>query len=148
MVKKCIFGIMLVGLLIPGLGFAADIEWLSYQKGMVLAKKQDKKIFLHFRADWCGYCKKMEKTTFKKSAVVSYLNKNFVSIKVDGDREGKLVSYYKVKGYPDNWFINEEQKNLFNLPGYLSPKAFLIYLEYVHTDSYKTMTPMEYVKSR
>jgi len=133
--------------MIPILCYANEIDWKKYDQGMALAKKQNKKIFLHFRTDWCAYCKKMEKTTFKKNTVIRFLNDHFISIKVDGDREKKITSDYRVKGFPDNWFMNEKRKIVLNLPGYLEPKALLFYLKYLHTDSYKTMTPTEYYKS-
>ena len=50
------------------LGFAAvasaadTINWHSYEEGMVLSKIEKKKVFLHFYADWCGFCRKMANT--------------------------------------------------------------------------------------
>ena len=124
------------------LGFAVsgNIKWYSYNEGMDLVKKEKKKVFIHFWAEWCPSCKKMEKETFKDSSVIAYLNKNFISIKVNSDRENALSSEFGVRGVPDNWFVSEDNEAISNLPGYIPTKMFLPILKFIQTDSYKRMT--------
>jgi thioredoxin-related protein len=126
----------------------AVIDWKQFNEGIRLAEKQDKKIFLHFRTDWCGYCSQMERVSFKDSAVVKFLNENFVSIKVDGDKEKSITELYKVTGYPDNRFLDGKKKEAFRLPGFVDPMTLLFFLEYIQSDSFKTMDPMQYYKNR
>ena len=119
---------------------SGNIQWYPYETGMELGKKENKKIFLHFWSEDCEYCKKMAKETFVDSAVIAYLNKNFISIKVNADKEQALVSEYNVRGLPDNWFIDEKNEVIGNQPGYISADMLLPRLRYIHTDSYKKMS--------
>ena len=133
--------------MMPGQGICKTIDWKQYNDGIRLAKKQNKKVFLHFRTDWCRYCVKMEKATFKDNSVVQFLNEHFISIKVDGDKEKSIAKAHKVKGFPDTRFL-DEKKEAYRLPGFIDPMTFLFFLEYIQTDSFKTMNPMQYYKSR
>ncbi|NOX33661.1 MAG: DUF255 domain-containing protein [Deltaproteobacteria bacterium] len=140
--------LVLIFIFVPIMGICETIDWKQYNEGIRLAKKENKKVFLHFRTGWCGYCKQMELITFKDNSVVRFLNEHFVSIKVDGDKEKSFVKAYKVKGYPDNRWLDEKIKEAYRLPGFVGPETFLFFLEYIQTDSYKTMDPIKYYRSR
>lgn len=130
----------------PALG--QTINWKTYAAGIREAKAENKKIFLHFMTQWCGYCKKMNQTTFKDDEVISYLNRHFVSIQVDGDKEKSVTETHRVTGFPDNRFLDSDMTLAYRVPGFTDPLAFRFFMEYVNTDSYKTMDPMEYYRTR
>lgn len=115
------------------------IRWHGYTAGMELGKKENKKIFLHFRADWCDSCRKMDKETFTDSAVIAYLNKHFISIGVDADKERAILAAHNVRGLPDSWFVSEKNEAIGNQPGYIPPDRLISILRYIQTDSYKKM---------
>ena len=125
---------------------AETIKWYSYEEGMTLGKSQHKKIFINFFAEWCGYCVKMDKVTFVDPEVVSYLNKNFIAIKVDSDRQNALALKYKVRGLPSNWFATESGEQIASFPGYIPPDDLLPKLKYIQTDSYKQMAFKDFMK--
>ena len=100
---------------------AKEIAWQSFSDGMARGKSENKKIFLHFYAQWCGACKTMENNTFKDPTVIAYINKNFIPIKVDADRERKASQIFRVRYLPDNWFIAEDGKPIGHQPGYITP---------------------------
>jgi thiol:disulfide interchange protein DsbD len=99
-----------------------EIEWHSYDDGMARSKFEKKKVFLHFTAEWCYYCGVMEKETFNDTAIISSLNENFISIKVDYDREKKTSDFYRVRGLPDTIFIAENGQIIGRRPGYIPPE--------------------------
>ena len=152
--KNKLAGLMLAALFFGGLflvgspAASGGIQWHSYQTGMELGKKENKKIFLHFWAEWCDSCKKMNKETFTDSAVIAYLNKNFISIKVNSDKERALVSEYNVRGLPDNWFIAEKNEVIGNQPGPIPPDMLLPLLRYIYTDSYKKMSYSKFLNMK
>ena len=82
----------------------------------------------------------MEKKTFRNSAVITYLNKNYISIKVNTDVERELSSEFGIRGVPDNWFLSENKEPIISQPGYLPSKIFLPILKYIYTDSFKKMS--------
>ena len=128
--------------------FSSDsIKWHTYEEGVEFGKKNQKKVFLYFYSDSCGYCEAMETITFKDISVIDILNKNFISVKVNTDKERKTTSIYNIRGLPSNLFIAEKGEIIRNLPGYIPPDMFSFILKYIYTDSYKAMTLKSYLKS-
>ena len=123
------------------------IKWYTYKQGIELSKIEGVKIFLYFYADWCTYCKKMEKETFNDDSVVSYLNDNFIPIKVNSDRDIKTALDFGVKGLPSSWFIEENGERISNLPGFIAADILLNVLKYINTDSYKEMPFREFMQN-
>jgi len=152
-IKTAVVGLILLGLV--GLAtapssraVAADgIKWYPYDEGMVRSKADGKKTFLNFFAEWCAYCRKMEVETFKDRSVVEYLNRNFIAIQVDSDKEGKLAAIYDVRGLPTSWFIEQTGERISSLPGYVPADMLLKILKYIHTDSYKKMSFTQFTQN-
>ncbi len=122
------------------------INWYSYEEGMAAGKKMNKKVFLVFHADWCRYCKIMEKETFQDPAVIAYLNRNFISVSVNSDKEKNIAVKFNVRGLPSTWFISENGDRIGNRPGYISAKEMINILKYLGTDSYQNMTFKAFMK--
>jgi thioredoxin-related protein len=125
--------VLLAGGAASGLAAADKIEWHTYDSGMARSKFEKKKVFLHFYADWCTYCVEMERKTFKDPAVVASLNRNFIPIRVDSDREKQTASLYRVKGLPDTWFISESGEVIGHRPGYIPADQLMGILNVVVT---------------
>jgi thioredoxin-related protein len=53
--------------------------------GLARAKSEDKMVFLHFGAPWCGWCHHLE-AFLAKPETIAILGKDFVDIKIDEDR--------------------------------------------------------------
>lgn len=124
------------------------IKWLTYDNGLSAAKKEGKKIFVHFYANWCGYCRAMEKKTFQDANIIGYLNKNFIPIKVNTDKEQNVAVKYGVRGLPSNWFLKKNGDKIGNRPGFIPPEDLMAFLEFIHTDSYKKMTFQAFSEAR
>jgi thioredoxin-related protein len=117
---------------LPNIAAAGDsINWLTYDEGLTLARIKKKKVFLHFYANWCIYCRKMAKEAFEDPSVVSYLNKNFIAIRINTDKDRKTASMYGVRGLPSTWFLTQNGEKIGNLPGYVQPDPLLSVLRTV-----------------
>lgn len=136
------------------------IEWMRYDDGLKLAKEKGQHVLVNFTTRWCGWCKKMNRTTFAEPEVVNMLDKYFVSIKVDGDSKKELdiegykiterdlaVSEYHVRGYPAYWFLKPNGDRLGVLPGYQQADIFLDVLYFMKERLYDKMTFEEYIKA-
>ncbi|MCC7529281.1 MAG: hypothetical protein IT342_12230 [Candidatus Melainabacteria bacterium] len=69
----------------------------------------------------------MDAGTFIHPSVVAYLNKHFISVKVNGDDTslGTYVkTYYQVKGYPTVLILNQNGSLKGTIVGYLDGPAF------------------------
>ena len=114
-----LFFSLFVFVFIDGSASASEIQWHAYEAGMARGKFEKKKIFLHFTAAWCYYCRVMEEEAFKDPAIVSSLNENFVPIKVDYDTETDTASFYRVQGLPDTIFLAEDGQIIGRGSGYI-----------------------------
>ena len=124
------------------------IKWYGYDDGMAAGKKEGKKILISFYADWCTYCKKMDRETFSNSDVVAYMNENFIPIKLNSDIEKQLSKEYRVSGLPTTWFIDKDGEKIQGLPGYLDREIFMALLKYIQSDSYREVSFRKYLNRK
>ena len=131
---------------------STEIIWMSYDAGLVKAKAENKHLFVNFTTSWCGWCKKMNKTTFKEDKIIDMLAENFVSVKVDGDSKKNLDidgykiteqnlarSEFRVGGYPQYWFLTPSGQKIGRAQGgYQSKEQLSQYLTYVAEKKYDT----------
>lgn len=139
---------------------SADINWVSYDEGVKIAKETGKHMLVNFTTSWCGYCKLMNKTTFKNREIVDIINTNFIAVKVDGDSKKELnvegykiternltISEFGVSSYPTYWFLKPDGGKLGNLKGYQNADPFAEILFYVKEKLYDQMTFDEFMKA-
>ncbi|NLA23335.1 MAG: DUF255 domain-containing protein, partial [Bacteroidales bacterium] len=50
-----------------------SINWLSIEQAEELHKAQPKTIFIDMYTDWCGWCKRLDQTTFSNPAIIRYI---------------------------------------------------------------------------
>ena len=133
-VLRCIrFLVLILILSVAGLTDAADsINWRSYEEGMAVSKIEKKKVFLHFYADWCGFCRQMANTTFKDNALIDYLNENFMPIRVNTDLEPQTAGNYGVVGLPHTVFLTEMGEPIFSVPGFVPTDTLMPMLQEVN----------------
>ncbi|MCF8026495.1 MAG: DUF255 domain-containing protein [Desulfobacteraceae bacterium] len=139
------------GVLLPGpaaIAGSTDIHWYSYDSGIKQIKKSDKKGYLHFYTDWCSYCKMMKQKTFSDQEVVAYLNANFVSIRVNAEKEPKVARKYGANQFPFNWFVDQQAERIANQPGFIPPETMVQILQYIDSDDYKKMRFDQYMEQR
>jgi len=78
-----------------------EIKWMTWEAAAAANEKQPKKIFVDIYTEWCGWCKKMDATTFKDPSVVSQLNANFYAIKLNAEQKESIMwNGQEFKWYP------------------------------------------------
>ncbi len=72
------------------------------------AKKESKLYFIEFHAKWCEPCKWMDEFTFTDATLASYIDKNYVPVKVDVENLDGFVwkQKYKVQYLPTIVVLN------------------------------------------
>ena len=85
---------------------ATKINWQpSLQAALTEAKKTQKPIMIDFFATWCGPCNMLDSDIYPAPAVVEE-SQNFVSVKVDVDKETEIARKYNVTSLPSLVFLN------------------------------------------
>jgi hypothetical protein len=78
--------LLLLGTLaFPGSLAAAEIEWLSdFEAAYTRAEEQGRNIFLLVTAPaWCPPCRELEETTLQQQAIIQWINRNFVPLRLE-----------------------------------------------------------------
>jgi len=131
-------------------GKTEDGQWITLDKALKLAKANHKKVLIDFGADWCGYCKKMDKEVFPDKQVQSLLKKYFYAVKIDVESKdpvefhgktytkGEFAQAFGVSGLPTYVFIDSTGEPIAGQPGYIPAPAFAKMLSYIGSDAYKT----------
>lgn len=81
------------------------INWLSFQQLNDSLQIKPKKVFVNFYADWCVYCKKMERTTFTDSALATILKDDYYAVKMNVETTDTIK-------FGEQIFINKRSKRV------------------------------------
>ena len=98
----------------------------SFDNAIEKAKKENKMIFIDCYTSWCGPCKMLAKDVFTKKNVGDFFNENFVSLKLDMEKEGKsLKKFLGVNAYPTLVFMNADKQIVHKVVGGMSDVELL-----------------------
>lgn len=104
----------------------AAIEWLDMETAADRNKEEKKFFFIDVYTDWCGWCKKMDQSTFQDSAVVVYMQEYFYCVKMNAESR-EPIAYkevlYEYKTFSGKGY-NELAVNL--LGGKMSFPSFVV----------------------
>ena len=116
---------VLLGFRVPD-GRAADpkIEWRTdYGAARKESQETGLPILVQIGTEECFYCKKMEATTLRDSAVVSMLG-NFIPLKIDGNKDATLTKSLNVQLYPTTVLAGSDGTIHAFVQGYVGVDAF------------------------
>ncbi|MDO6738238.1 DUF255 domain-containing protein [Wenyingzhuangia sp. 2_MG-2023] len=135
-------------LIIPAFLFANNpepkkVNWISFEKAIELAKINPKPIIIDVYTDWCGWCHRMDATTYSNEKIVDYINDNYYAVKfnaeqkevieykgetfnfIDDGRNGvHELAYVLLRGnlgYPSTVFLDKNTNYIEVVPGFLQP---------------------------
>ena len=60
-----------------------EINWLSWKELDSALATQPKKTFVFFEADWCAYCKKIDRVVFTNPDVIKKINQEYYAVRMD-----------------------------------------------------------------
>lgn len=149
------------------------INWMTFEEAIKLNETAPKKIFIDVYTDWCGWCTKMDKTTFVDPKIVEYMNDNFYAVKFNAEQNepiefmghtfvnrnnsnGTRKSTHELAqallqgkmSYPSYVFMNEKNQALTIVPGYSKAEEFIKILKYIGTDAFLNTTFEEFSKTQ
>lgn len=142
------------------------VVWYTWEEAYAMNKDNPKKIFVDLYTSWCGWCKKMDKTTFQDPQIVKYLNENFYPIKFNAEQREDVVfqnntfkfvnsgrrgvhqlAYALLDGrlgYPSFVLLDESFARIMVSPGFKIPEQLIKELTYANEEKYKEMSWEDY----
>ena len=139
-----------------------EIKWMSWEQAAAANEKQPKKILVDVYTDWCGWCKKMDATTFKDPSIVTYINANFYAVKLNAEQketivwQGQEFKWYPggrdginklandlldgKLSYPTYVILDAEYSRILISPGYMEAPDLIKELKFAAENQYKTTT--------
>ena len=138
----------------------SGINWMTLPEVEAAMKIQKKKVFVDLYTDWCGWCKRMDQTTFADPTVIEYMNKNYYCVKFDAERRDTVVfnnykffdvsptgkrgtnlfAYTLLEGkmsYPSFVMLDENYNRINVIAGYKTPEPFFGILMFFSTNEYQ-----------
>lgn len=96
----------------------------SYEDALKKSSKTGKPLFVDTYADWCGWCKYMDKNIFSDTAVGNYFNQNFLCYKLDTEVEKNeyFSAKYEISGLPCLLLLDEKGEILYRNDGAFTDK--------------------------
>jgi hypothetical protein len=143
--------------------FAEEIDWIDdYDRGLAKAERANKNMFVLITApSWCGPCQWMEANTFTDETVISYINRNFVPLRVEDTKNGARnpdLDHFDFSGYPTVFIRNTDELDLIKSVGAADANQLLAkirpaadvgydpsedYLHFKHDDGFYRQTGMD-----
>ncbi len=109
---------------------AAEIPWsTNIEDSLHRAASNWQPVLMEFTADWCVFCKKMEKNTFPNPQVTQRISSNFVAVRVDADQNKDLVKDLGIKGLPAILIVSPDLKVIKRISGFQTPEALIKQLD-------------------
>lgn len=121
-------------------GDNSDVDWYGWNEGYPKGIEEDKIILVDAYTDWCGWCKKMDKTTYSNEEVVQVIEENFIPIKFNPEEKNKtykidgnevkgqklfqILTQGKRAGFPTTFFLFPESRTIRMVSGYKGPQDF------------------------
>jgi len=139
---------------------SASIKWMSMEEMEKAHAKEPRKIIIDVYTDWCGWCKRMDKTTFQNPEITRYINEKYYAVKLNAeqketikfkDTEFKYVpngrrGYHELAAdllqgkmsYPSIVYLDENLNMIQPVPGYQDAIKMEQIIKFIGDDHYKT----------
>lgn len=145
-----------------------EIEWItSFDVLQAKMNKSPRKVFMDVYTGWCGWCKKMDASTFSNPELIKYVNNNYYAFKLDAERRDTIhfngKTYYfdpnnksntialeLLQGrlsYPTSVLMMENFQNPTPIPGYHPTTEMEFILSYFGDNAYKHQKWEDYQKA-
>ena len=105
---------------------AQEIQWRqNLDQAKVEARETNRLVWLHFSADWCLPCKKLDTFVFANTSVIRAADRNTVSVRVDADTNESLIKELGVPRIPYDIVMTPSGRVIVSRPSSKDSLTFL-----------------------
>ena len=80
-IKKALMVLFMISISLSNFAQGQDVQWLTFPELEAALLKDPKKVLIHFYADWCAYCHKMERVVYTKPDIEAELKAKYYAVK-------------------------------------------------------------------
>ena len=126
----------------------APPEGIVWEKGfdqaMEQAREVEAPVIVFFRADWCGLCLRLDRSTWVEPLVTTRV-KDFVMVRVDTEtqRGAEIARAHAVQNLPTILFLSPSGRQLLRVQGFQGPGQFPRTMDLAHETGRWVMTREE-----
>ncbi|MBU1657460.1 thioredoxin family protein [bacterium] len=107
----------------------AELDWShDYEAALQQAKKEKKDVYMLVTSADCRWCRKFEATTLQDESILAQLNKKYVLLHIDRDKDA-MPEIFKKQRVPRHYFITSEAKIIYSFLGYWNSEDFASFLK-------------------
>ncbi len=114
-------------------GAGATAQKLKWHKSLKpahkLAIETDKPLLIVFGASWCHYCHKLERETLSDKRLVAAIERDFIPVHLDFDRDAKVAKILEVERLPCTVILSPQADLLQKTEGYTDYKGYVKILQ-------------------
>lgn len=137
-----------------------EVKWVTIEEAANSVEETPKIIMIDIYTDWCGWCKRMDATTFNHPDIAPYMNKEIYPVKFDAEQKedvllmGRTFKFKPNAGrrgahelaiellsgkmsYPSIVFLDENLKIITVLKGYQTAPDFKPILTFLAEKHYE-----------
>ena len=156
-----------------GIGaFAQEqIQWIGFEEAVERCYEAPKMVFIDVYTDWCGWCKRMDQSTFANPVIAKYMNEHFYCVKFDAERQDTIsffghqyvgvmrpdgrrgshqLAQAMLKGrmsFPSYVIMTDQMQLIQVIGGYQEASQFEPMIHFFGDEAYKAMSSEEFLKA-
>ena len=88
------------------------------------AVESDKPLLIVFGAAWCTFCHKMHRETFTDRKLIALIDREFVAVALDFDKETKVVEVLEIEHLPCTVVLSPDADLLLKYVGFAKPADY------------------------
>lgn len=97
----------------------------DFTQAVAEAQRIGRPLLLHFSAEWCGPCQRMQREVLNAPVVLRQIGQRFVAVRIDSDAHPELVKRFAIHALPSDLFVAPDGRVLARQEGYQNRDVYV-----------------------